>query len=161
MGRPAERPGSERQLRPGQLRELTTEQCWALLATQHVGRLGVVVDHYPMIFPVNYGIDAEVIVLRTGPGTKLTAAHHANVAFEVDHLDEVSRTGWNVLVLGLAEEVTDRHRDEVVERTLAAEVEPWAPGARDRYVRVIPHRVTGRWIEPDELPPAFEDAGYL
>ena len=145
---------------PG-LRELTTKQCWSLLAAQDFGRLGVIAEHYPMIFPVNYAVDHEVIVVRTGPGTKLTAASHANVAFEVDHIDALTRTGWSVLVLGLAEEVTDRHRPEVRERTRTADAQPWAPGARDHYLRIIPHRVSGRWIEPGDLPPAFEAAGYL
>ena len=114
-----------------------------------------------MIFPVNYAVDHEVVVIRTGPGTKLSAAGHANVAFEVDLVDPVTQTGWSVLVLGLAEEVTDRHREEVVTRTEAADVQPWAPGEKEHHVRIIPHRVTGRWIEPGELPPAFEPAGYL
>ena len=154
-------PGAVGSPRPPRLRELTSEQCWTLLAAQEVGRLGVTAERYPMIFPVNYAVDHEVIIVRTGPGTKLTAASHANVAFEVDHLDAVTRTGWSVLVLGLAEEVTDQHRQEVLERTLAAGVRAWAPGERDHYLRIIPHRVSGRWIEPGELPPAFEAAGYL
>jgi nitroimidazol reductase NimA-like FMN-containing flavoprotein (pyridoxamine 5'-phosphate oxidase superfamily) len=143
------------------LRELTAEECYLLLATQQVGRLGVNAEHYPLIFPVNYALDRGVVVIRTHPGTKLTAASHANVTFEVDQIDQLTRTGWSVLVRGLAEAVTAEHRAELIERTRASGVQPWAPGEHGHWLRLIPHAVTGRRIVPGELPPAFESAGYL
>ena len=81
---------------------LSSEDCYRLLATQQIGRLGVNAEHYPLIFPVNYALDRDIIVLRMDPGTKLTAANHANVTFEVDEIDQRSRTGWSVLVRGPA-----------------------------------------------------------
>ncbi len=146
---------------PGALLDLAHEECWRLLATQQVGRLAVVAERYPIVVPVNYALDGDVVVLRTGPGTLLAAARHAHVSFEVDQLDPLSRTGWSVLVRGLAEEVTGRHRADVVARTRAAGVRPWAPGEREHWLRLLPHRVTGRRIVAGELPPAFEDAGDL
>lgn len=144
------------------LETIAVSECWALLATQELGRLGVNAEHYPLIVPVNYGIAAgDVLVLRSGPGTKLAAATHANVTFEVDQIDPVTRTGWSVLVRGLAEEVTDAHRTEVVDSTRSSAVAPWAPGEHEHWLRLIPHKVTGRRIARTELPPAFEDAGYL
>ena len=112
------------------LQEIGHDECFLLLATQSIGRLGVNAEHYPLIFPVNYGLDREVLVLRTRPGTKLSAANHANVTFEVDSIDPMTRTGWSVLVRGLAEEVTGEHRADLVARTEASGVEPWAPGER-------------------------------
>jgi nitroimidazol reductase NimA-like FMN-containing flavoprotein (pyridoxamine 5'-phosphate oxidase superfamily) len=140
---------------------LSSEECYRLLATQQIGRLGVNAEHYPLIFPVNYALDHGIIVLRMDPGTKLTAANHANVTFEVDEIDQRSRTGWSVLVRGLAEEVTSEHRDELIERTQASGVQPWAPGTHGHWMRLIPHGITGRRIVRDELPPAFEDNAYL
>ena len=84
-----------------------------MLATRQVGRLGVIAEHYPLIFPVNYALDHDVIVIRTGKGTKSAYALHANITFEVDHIDEVTHAGWSVLVKGLAEEVTPAHGEEV------------------------------------------------
>jgi nitroimidazol reductase NimA-like FMN-containing flavoprotein (pyridoxamine 5'-phosphate oxidase superfamily) len=49
-----------------------------------IGRLGVNAEHYPLIVPVSYGLDRDVTVVRTHPGTTLTAARNANVSFEVD-----------------------------------------------------------------------------
>lgn len=56
------------------LEELSTQDCYRLLASQQIGRLGVMGEHYPLIFPVNYALDDGVVVFRTNPGLKLTAA---------------------------------------------------------------------------------------
>ena len=143
------------------LQVLTDDECYVLLATQQIGRLGVNAEHYPLIFPVNYALDQCVVVVRTHPGTKLAAADHANVTFEVDHIDPISRSGWSVLIRGLAEEVTGAHRAELIERTHATGVKPWAPGEHGHWVRIIPHDVSGRRIVPGELPPPFEPGAYL
>jgi nitroimidazol reductase NimA-like FMN-containing flavoprotein (pyridoxamine 5'-phosphate oxidase superfamily) len=141
--------------------EIPVDECYRLLRTQQVGRLGVNAEHYPLIFPVNYGMDGDTIVIRTSPGTKLTAAAHANVTFEVDEIDQYARSGWSVLVRGLAEEVTDSHGPELVRRTHAAGPSPWAPGDHGHWLRVIPQHVTGRRVVPGELPPAVDPRAYL
>ncbi|SFK99742.1 pyridoxamine 5'-phosphate oxidase family protein [Geodermatophilus ruber] len=141
--------------------EIPVEECYRLLRTQQVGRLGVNAEHYPLIFPVNYGMDHHTIVIRTSPGTKLTAASHANVTFEVDEIDPIHRSGWSVLVRGLAEEVTDAHGADLVRRTHDAGVAPWAPGEHGHWLRLIPHHVTGRRVVPGELPPAVDPRAYL
>jgi hypothetical protein len=66
-----------------------------------------------------------------------------------------------VLVRGLAEEVTSAHRSELIARTEATGVTPWAPGEHGHWMRLIPQAISGRRIVPGRLPPAFEDAGYL
>jgi uncharacterized protein len=144
-----------------QLQKLSDEECHRLLGTQQIGRLGVIAEHYPLIFPVNYALDRGVIVLRMDEGTKLAAANHAKVTFEGDAIDQHDRTGWSVLVRGLAEEVTESHRAELVERTLASGTDPWAPGEHGHWVRLIPHAISGRRIMPGQLPPAFEPGAYL
>ena len=143
------------------MREIAVEECYRLLATQEVGRLGVNAEHYPLIIPVNYGVDGSTIVIRTHPGATLTAAAHANVTFEVDQIDRHSRSGWSVLARGLAEEVTEGHRAELVARTHSTGVEPWAPGEHGRWLRLIVHHITGRRIVPGELPPAVDARAYL
>jgi nitroimidazol reductase NimA-like FMN-containing flavoprotein (pyridoxamine 5'-phosphate oxidase superfamily) len=148
-------------LRATQLQHLPVEECYELLATQQIGRLGVNAEHYPLILPVNYGLDNGVIVIRTDAGAKLLGASHANVTFEVDDIDQHRRSGWSVLVKGLAEEVTPEHRRELVERTQDAAMEPWAPGDHGHWLRLIPHAVSGRRLIPGELPPIFEAAAYL
>jgi nitroimidazol reductase NimA-like FMN-containing flavoprotein (pyridoxamine 5'-phosphate oxidase superfamily) len=127
-------------------------ECWALLATQPVGRVAVIVGHYPLVFPVNYAVDGETIVYRTGAGTKLHSIHRSNVTFEADEIDNEQRTGWSVMVKGVAQELSvqrDRHVISRVELTGAA---PWAPGDRDHVIRIVADQVTGRRIRPAELP---------
>src|SRR4051794_32347953 len=133
--------------------ELDHDECYRLLATQQIGRLGVNAEHYPLIYPVNYALDNGVVVIRTGAGTKLAAADHANVTFQVDEIDRRTRSGWTVLVRGLAEEVTSAHRDDLVQRPHAPDARPWAPGDHGRWPRLTPQHVTGRRIVPGQLPP--------
>jgi nitroimidazol reductase NimA-like FMN-containing flavoprotein (pyridoxamine 5'-phosphate oxidase superfamily) len=118
-------------------------------------------EDHPLIFPVNFAMDGTTIVIRTRAGTKLSAAQHANVTFEVDEIDRRTRSGWSVLVRGLAEEVGAEHRADLVARTHATGVQPWAPGDAGHWVRLIPHQVTGRRIVPGELPPAVDPRAYL
>jgi nitroimidazol reductase NimA-like FMN-containing flavoprotein (pyridoxamine 5'-phosphate oxidase superfamily) len=146
--------------REAELQVLTSDECYRLLATQQIGRLGVNAEHYPLIFPVNYALEHDVIVLRMAPGTKLTAAQHANVAFEVDEIDQRTRSGWSVLVRGLAEEITPAHRAELVARTEGTGLTTWAPGEHGHWVRLIPQGISGRRIVPGRLPQPFEDAAY-
>ncbi len=143
------------------LLELSHDECFALLATRRVGRLGVVAEHYPLILPVNYALDHDVILIRTGLGTKHANALHANVTFEVDQIDEPGHGGWSVLVKGLAEEITAAHSEAIVERTKALAPTPWAPGEHDHWMRLIPHGVSGRRLMPGSLADFFEAAAYL
>ena len=48
----------------------------------------------PEVLPVNYAIDGESILFRTGEGTVLTQASMKVVAFEADHLDPSDQSGW-------------------------------------------------------------------
>lgn len=66
---------------------LTVSACWELLRQAVVGRLAVVVDGGPEIFPVNYLVDHGSIIFRTAEGTKLANAIDGPVAFEVDDYD--------------------------------------------------------------------------
>lgn len=139
---------------------IPTDECYRLLGTHEFGRIGVVADHYPLILPVNYRLDGTTVVIRTHPGTILQAAEHANVTFEVDEIDRASRSGWSVLVRATAEEVTEQHRAEIIDRTFESGVEPWAAGDKDHWMRLVVHGVTGRRIVPGELPP-LDPRAYL
>ena len=134
-----------------QMEELDQDECRRLLAERHVGRLAVPDFGGPMIFPVNYVVDEDLIVFRTDPGSKLDAATEREaVAFEVDAVDEATRTGWSVVVRGVLAEITD---PADLARLRALPLYPWAPGEKTRYVRVRPLKTTGRRIRiPDELP---------
>ena len=97
------------------LDELTRTEAIRLLTTASVGRLGITMDALPAILPVNYAVVDDAIVFRSSPGAKVSAAvQGAVVAFEADESDVRSSTGWSVLVVGCAREITDRARLEQV-----------------------------------------------
>ena len=131
--------------------ELADVECHKLLAERHLGRLALTDPDEPVIFPVNYVLDEGAVVFRTDPGSKLDAiAGGARVAFEVDAVDEGSRTGWRVVVRGRAAEVSE---PADLDRLRGLPLYPWAPGAKARYVRIRPVSVTGRRIAmPANLP---------
>jgi uncharacterized protein len=130
--------------RPRQVRELTRSECFELLAAARLGRVAVVDDRGPVVFPVNFVLDRYTVVFRTEPGTKLHAAGRGGrVCFEADGADEAARTGWSVVVRGEITEITDP--DELA-RLRELPLRPWAPGARDHYARILPAVLTGRRI---------------
>ncbi len=58
-----------------------------------------------MVLPVNYAVQGDLVVFRTGDGTKLERAHGTKVAFEVDEVDAGTGSGWSVVVQGVTEEI--------------------------------------------------------
>jgi uncharacterized protein len=130
--------------------ELTKSECFRLLSGERLGRVAVVDDQGPVIFPVNFVLDRHMVVFRTDEGTKLgAAARGGRVAFEVDGADEAARTGWSVVIRGEATEVTDPAE---LARLRKLRLSPWAPGAKSRYVRILPAKLTGRRISAASGP---------
>lgn len=134
-----------------QLVELTTEECLILLRTRSVGRIGVVTPSGPMIFPVNYTLSDDMVVFRTLPyGVIANNAHEADVAFEVDSLDEAMREGWSVLATGRSHRVEDPDEVRLIKNEL--DPEPWADGHRNLYFRVDWTDLTGRQLGSGSRP---------
>lgn len=135
-----------------ELVEIGVEACFDLLGRATVGRIAVNVDNLgPLVVPVNFTLDGEIVVFRTDEGTKLRLLAAGPVSFQIDSFDHGHRTGWSVLVRGIAHEADDwevRHLD----------VQPWADGEKAHWVRLVPGVVTGRRIAPAELP--FDDRGF-
>ncbi len=143
------------------LDEISAAECWQLLGTQAVGRVAVIVGHYPLVFPVNYALDDKSIVFRTGSGTKLHSIHRSNVTFEVDSIDLVHHSGWSVMIKGVAQELSVTRNRETVSRAELRGAAPWAPGERNHFIRILADDITGRRVRPGELPPATDLRGYL
>jgi nitroimidazol reductase NimA-like FMN-containing flavoprotein (pyridoxamine 5'-phosphate oxidase superfamily) len=128
------------------LRTLSPAECFELLEPGGIGRVGFTSGDGIMMLPVNFAVTGKTIIFRTAPDTLLALYANAQVSFEVDRLDEALHEGWSVLVHGHAHKVTDeREVKQLEDRT---HLEPWAPGARDVYVRIAPTRISGRRIQP-------------
>jgi uncharacterized protein len=124
------------------MESLSADECVALLSQHEIGRLGLAMEDGVEILPVAYAWDGDAVVFRTGLGRILEAVSDRDVAFEIDGAD-AGHHGWSVLVRGRAEEVW---RPDDLERARALPLSPWAPGGRDRYVRVVPAVLTGRRV---------------
>lgn len=129
------------------LEVLSEADCTALLESNHLGRIAVLFDGAPVIFPVNYVYSQGRVGIRTDPGTKLVGAAQGPVAFEIDAVDEGSRTGWSVLVKGTGYDVTDSV-DLVSVHVRRFPVDTWVPGAKSRWIRIEPGSITGRKVRP-------------
>jgi nitroimidazol reductase NimA-like FMN-containing flavoprotein (pyridoxamine 5'-phosphate oxidase superfamily) len=125
--------------------EIPEAECLELLAAGRFGRLAVVVDGAPEVFPVNYVFDAGRVAIRSDPGTKLSAAALGGVAFEIDAVDEEDRTGWSVVVHGTGHDISDSI-DEVSETMRTLAVDTWVPGQKASWIRIEPTRITGRRV---------------
>ena len=127
------------------LERIDRDECLRLLAADSIGRLAVIVGGAPVVFPVNYAMDGEAIVIRTDPGAKLDAVGRSTASFEIDRFDRDARTGWSVVVMGRCEEVT-RYDASTLERVQALPVDPWAGGDKAHWVRLACEHVTGRRV---------------
>jgi nitroimidazol reductase NimA-like FMN-containing flavoprotein (pyridoxamine 5'-phosphate oxidase superfamily) len=121
--------------------QLNEAQCWARLRTTGIGRVAVVVDGSPEIFPVNYVVDHGGIVFRTGARSRIAKAIGESVAFEVDGYDGSHGTAWSVLVTGVATEVVAMH--EIID-ALDLPLFPWPRAPKPRIVRIDRDRISGR-----------------
>ena len=135
--------------------ELSREECLQLLAWHHFGRLAVNMgEGPPVIRPVNYLFDArsQSVVFRTAPGSKFHALlRSAAAAFEIDGIDEGSRTGWSVIIRGVSDEVSNPGEIHRLDRL---GLEPWAPGRKRHWMQIRAWTVSGRRIvlADDSLP---------
>lgn len=121
---------------------LTDEQCWKLLGETSIGRLAVNVNGRPDVFPVNYKIDGESLIFRTGDGTKLDAiVEDANVALESDAVSAEFGIAWSVVVKGRAEQASPE--SPALNSTVRG-LFPWQGVGKNHLIRIVPDTVTGR-----------------
>ena len=123
------------------MEHLTVSQSWALVRSAPIGRLAVVVDGKPEIFPLNHVVDHGTVVFRTAEGTKLMGTLGKEVAYEVDGVDAGGTVAWSVVIKGEAHEVARLH--EAVE-SFELPLFPWHQGPKPRIIRIEPSEVHGR-----------------
>lgn len=127
------------------LEVLDRETCQRLLRASEIGRLAVSIAGSPEIFPVNYRVENDSILIRTAPGTKLDAVGRTQGCFEIDGVDRVRHTGWSVIAKGRLEELTPYDGD-AWDDALEAHIEPWAAGNKSHILCLHIDRLTGRRV---------------
>jgi uncharacterized protein len=130
---------------PSVLEDLSVEECLKLLGTMHLGRLAVTRPSGPIIIPVNYVWSAGRVIFRTSPRNAwATALRHGAAAFEVEDINEITHSGWTVLVQGDSRylQVTDDDNGDL------QSLRPWAAGDRPLHIAITPSSITGRRLRP-------------
>jgi nitroimidazol reductase NimA-like FMN-containing flavoprotein (pyridoxamine 5'-phosphate oxidase superfamily) len=131
------------------LEVLDRDECLRLLALATIGRIGFTSGALPTVLPINFRLDGERILVRTGRGSKLDAAlHNAVVAFEVDDFDSTYHSGWSVAVTGVVSELSDPIELQEVNKLPIAR---WAPMGDEAVLAISTELVTGRRITADTL----------
>jgi nitroimidazol reductase NimA-like FMN-containing flavoprotein (pyridoxamine 5'-phosphate oxidase superfamily) len=131
---------------------LSDEDCWSLLRTHNLGRLAIVIEDRPRIFPVTYAAAEDTVVFRTQPGAKLQHGPGSAACFEIDDYDQGTSIAWSVMVVGVLKDITDAN-DELSRRLRRLDVEPVAPGQKLHWLALNADEVSGRsfrggWIVP-------------
>ena len=125
---------------------LDEKQCYDLLGSTTVGRIGFVRDARVEIIPVNYALSGRDLILHTAPDGILRslADEGAAVAFEVDHHTDLAGSGWSVLLQATLALATPAE-----ESAARVQVSPWAGADRDVALRLAVSEVSGRRVRRD------------
>ncbi len=123
--------------------KLDRVEAMRLLASVDYERVVFTLNALPAIRPVNHLVDEGRIIIRTRLTTSVVAALRLTdsgvvLAYEADSLDSESRSGWSVVVTGLARIVTDPDQVTRYEQLL----KPWVNHA-DTVLAIDPDIVSG------------------
>jgi nitroimidazol reductase NimA-like FMN-containing flavoprotein (pyridoxamine 5'-phosphate oxidase superfamily) len=119
--------------------ELDEAECWELAASLPVGRVAWSTSTGPVVVPVNYVVHEQRVVLHASAYSTLAReADDSTVAFEVDEIDPLTRSGWSVLLRGRAHVVS-------LGETLP-DVDTWPDGTRRLALVIDVDQVTGRRV---------------
>ncbi|MFF5213085.1 pyridoxamine 5'-phosphate oxidase family protein [Streptosporangium sp. NPDC000396] len=143
-------PGRGRPAAHPRLEKLEAEECLRLIAPGGVGRVAFNEPGGLAILPVNYVLHDNSVLFRTAFGGPLddnlrtgVQGVEFKIAFEVDRIDDANREGWSVLIRGGAHHVSTDDERAAAE---ASDVQPWAGGDRELYIKIDPTEITGRRI---------------
>ncbi|GAA5149864.1 pyridoxamine 5'-phosphate oxidase family protein [Pseudonocardia eucalypti] len=111
-----------------------------LLGGVGLGRVVFTEKAMPAIRPVNHLLDDGGVIIRTHLGAAVLSRLGEVVAYQADHIDPDTHTGWSVVVTGVARPVTDPELISRYEHLL----QPWISGHQmDQVIRIEPQIVTG------------------
>jgi nitroimidazol reductase NimA-like FMN-containing flavoprotein (pyridoxamine 5'-phosphate oxidase superfamily) len=141
------------------LEVLSEDDCIRLLRGCSVGRVGVVVDDYPVVLPVNYRMVEDrngfCLVVRTRPGGLIDQP--GRVGFQIDGIDPFHQQGWSVLVRGCLGHVDAEDLDRLSD---SIDPRPWV-GDRDSWLVIRPVAISGRRLHPPEVEWVLHAGAYL
>lgn len=132
------------------MRELTPLESMQRLGSVSIGRVVFTRRALPAIRPVNHIVDGGQVIIRSHEGSAIVTATSGGrgtvVAYEADQIDPHSRTGWSVVVTGLARVVDEPERAARYRDALR----PWLAGEMDNVISIDAQVVTGFELVPSE-----------
>jgi hypothetical protein len=101
-------------------------------------------DGAAAIVPVNYTVADGAMWFQTTPESRLAReCRGQQVLVEIDSVDVATRSGWSVIVTGVAENVEAGDVPNIL-----GGLQVWPRGHRTQFVRVTADGVTGRRLWP-------------
>jgi nitroimidazol reductase NimA-like FMN-containing flavoprotein (pyridoxamine 5'-phosphate oxidase superfamily) len=123
------------------LHELSRAEALRRLGSVPFGRVVFTRRALPAIRPVNHVMLDGLVLICSEEGTAIAGAARDGtvVAYEADEISPAERTGWSVVVTGVARIVADR---EEAARCHEA-MDPWLAGQLGVVIQIEPQIVTG------------------
>ena len=123
------------------LEGLSQDECRTRLRGGGVGILALCGIAAPVLRPVNFALDRDHVVIRTGEGRILEAAQGGEPAsFVICETDRLEHVGWSVVVTGvLTEHSSAGDASELPLR-------PWARAEKHHFVGLRIEEISGRRI---------------
>jgi nitroimidazol reductase NimA-like FMN-containing flavoprotein (pyridoxamine 5'-phosphate oxidase superfamily) len=130
--------------------KMTRDEAMRRLGSVQLGRICFTSRAMPAVRPVSHLLDGGQVIFRSSEGAAIAGAAGRGVvvAYEAGQIDPATRTGWSVVVTGLAYLVEDPRQ---AGRYRAA-LQPWVAGQVDHVIRVSPQIVTGFELADGQPP---------
>lgn len=120
--------------------ELSGRECWKLLASVELGRVVFSRRALPAVRVVHHLVDEDAIIVRSSRDVVSTGRGETVVCYEADDMNTACRTGWSVMVTGVARPV----REPVAVVRYVRLLAPWTDGEDSDVIAIEPRLVTGR-----------------
>jgi len=140
-------------------KSMTAAECWQLVGSRGVGRIGFDAGSGPRIHPVDYSCDGSDVYVRTAPTSELARftrifAKGGVVSFETDQLDASRGECWSVLISGSVEAAGNAPDES------GRWPSPTPDGDYNCLVRLRPRQVTGRRLASTAPPSVGPDSAH-
>jgi len=128
----------------GRLVELSDDECWQLLGSGVVGRIAWNRAGRPFVIPVNFTVDGTTIHIHSSAySTLVREVDDSQVAFQVDDIDDTTRSGWTVVAQGRAETRYPGPRTSP-----GPTVDVWPEGSKAVTIVIVVAEISGRRLVP-------------
>jgi hypothetical protein len=125
------------------MKPMTRDEALRRLGSVPLGRIVFTRHAMPVIRPANHLIDEGQVIIGSheSPAIAIAAGQGPGtvVVYEADDLDPATRTGWSVMVTGLARLVTDPGQAARYRQALR----PWLAGPISQVISIDPQIVSG------------------